>query len=516
MNSAQRDTTLADYLRVLRTRWWLILLIAIVCGGGALAYSLVAKKEYDATSSVSVTDPNQALSVLGSAAITSETPLQLASIHQPEVTRPAVLARVKAALASPLTTTQLKNAVTVGINPNSYLVTIDAQSRSATQAAAIANAFASADASLSTAAARAQYAAQAQQLSTRMKQLPKNTDPTTKLSYENKLSELSSLASIATPIQVSSTATVPSAASSPKPVKDTAAALIFGLLLGVAIAYARHALDRRLRRASDVEQQFEHPVIGRIRREALGHAGDLPGPSGSLAPIDAEAFRILRHNVSYLAAGEGIRTLAVTSAMAQEGKSTVAACLATASAEAGKRTMLIECDLRRPVLADRFGLAAKPGLTDYLAGQANPQEIMQLIAAPAPSLNGASTEVLSPAPLVCITSGTPPPRPADLLSSERFRAFVSEVSQAYELVVLDCAPLLSVADTLEVIPSASAILLCVRLRQTTREQARSVRAALDRLPALPTGIVLTDVRQNEDDYYGYYQSDYADQPVAAG
>jgi Mrp family chromosome partitioning ATPase len=101
-----------------------------------------------------------------------------------------------------------------------------------------------------------------------------------------------------------------------------------------------------------------------------------------------------------------------------------------------------------------------------------------------------------------------------LLSSERFGSFLAEVSAVYDIVILDCAPLLSVADTLEIVPHASGVLLCVRLRKTTRDQARSAQQALDRLPARPTGIVLTDVQEREDDYYGYYQSDSAKPPVA--
>ncbi len=129
---------------------------------------------------------------------------------------------------------------------------------------------------------------------------------------------------------------------------------------------------------------LDHPVVGHIRSEALGHAGapneSGTGAAGPLEDPDEEAFRILRQNVQYLAAASETETLLVTSAMAEEGKSTVAACLAVTMAEAGRRTLLVECDLRRPVLAKRFGLNETPGLTDYLSGNAEPGEILQTVA----------------------------------------------------------------------------------------------------------------------------------------
>jgi polysaccharide biosynthesis transport protein len=514
MSAPQSEPTLAEYLRVLRRRRLLIVIVALACGAAALALSLVQQASYNATASLAVNDPNQDLSLLGSALVSNQTPLQLASIHAPQVTRVAVLQRVKSDLRSPLSLAALKKSVTVGVDPNSFLVTIDAQAPKAARAAAIANAFARADVALTTAAARRSYAVAATQLGHKLRTLPAATQPATKQIYTTKLSELQSLSSIATPVQLSAAATPPSSSSSPKPLRNTVAALIFGLLLGIALAYGRELLDRRLRSSSDVEQQFDRPVLGHVRADALGNAGLGGGSNGNgpLADVDAEAFRILRHNVRYLAASDSASPLLVTSAMAQEGKSTVAACLAMAIAETGRQTLLVECDLRRPVLADRLKIAAEPGLTDYLTGQAEPEDIMQVISRPAghsgPSTNGSSgsSERTS---LVCITAGSTAPRPAALLGSDRFREFLAEVSEVYDSVIIDSAPLLSVADTLEIVHHVSGVLLCTRLRRTTRDQARATRAALDRLPSHPTGVVLTGVSESEDSYLGYYRSNAA-------
>lgn len=98
-------------------------------------------------------------------------------------------------------------------------------------------------------------------------------------------------------------------------------------------------------------------------------------------------------------------------------------------------------------------------------------------------------------------------QPTELLGSKTFSTFVDQVSRAYDIVIFDSAPLLPVGDTLELIPQADAILLCVRLGQTTREQALAAQQAIGHLPERPIGLVITGVAPgSEDDYYGYYSA----------
>jgi capsular exopolysaccharide synthesis family protein len=507
MQDSHRDFTLRGYLDVLRRRRWLILLIAIICGAAAYGLSSLQKKSYNATASLAVSDPSQSLALVGGAYVPTETQLQLASAASSQVTRQAVVDGVKQALNSPLSDNALRSNVSVTIDPNSYALDITATSRDPATAAAIANAFAHVDSALTTAATRAGYRAEAKSLEAELKRT-KASNATQTITIQENLARLQSLIPVAQPLAVSSTASVPSSPSSPKPARNTIAALIVGLLLGIALATARDALDRRLRHSADVTQVLDHPVVGHIRSEALGHAGRSPAGTrglGSLSDPDEESFRILRENVRYLSAASDMRTVLVTSAMPEEGKSTVAACLAVAVAEAGKRTLLVECDLRRPVLAERFGLRTGPGLTDYLTGNAEPHELLQLVPLPigTASRNGSALPDAE-STLVCITSGTTVPKPAELLASERFRSFLAEVSGVYDTVILDTAPLLPVADTLGIIPDVSTLLICVRLKRTTRDQARAAQSALDRAPDRAVGLVLTDVSDTGEGYYGYY------------
>jgi Mrp family chromosome partitioning ATPase/capsular polysaccharide biosynthesis protein len=512
MQTQKTDLSLGQHLRILRRRWLTVGLTVIACGAIALAISLVQQKSYQAEASLGFTDPNSALSLIGGSYISTQTPLQLAAAAAPEVTRQEVVSGVKTLLNTPLTDAQLQDDVSVTIDPNSYLVDITATARHPLQAARIANAFATVDTSRTNAEARHIFALQAAALARKLRATGAIKNPVTDSDSRAELQELRSLSSVAAPVTISATASPPGSPSAPKPARNVAAGIALGLLLGILLAYARNALDRRLRGTTDVSQIFDDPVVGHIRREALGHAG--PFSSGSTGPLEApdeESFRVLRQNVQYLsAANNDGRTVLVTSSIAEEGKSTVAACLAVSMAVAGRKTLLVECDLRRPVLATRFGIDASPGLTDYLTGHAEPGEILQAVdmTLRGSGLNGTngseSMASIEEQRLVCITAGSQSPRPAELLASTRFQTFLAEVGSVYDIVVIDSAPMLVVADTHEIVPYASSVLLCLRLDQTTRDQARTLQAALSRLPAPPLGLVLTNANAMDGGYYGYY------------
>jgi Mrp family chromosome partitioning ATPase len=191
--------------------------------------------------------------------------------------------------------------------------------------------------------------------------------------------------------------------------------------------------------------------------------------------------------------------------MSAEGKTTVSLGLALAAAAGGLRTLLIEADVHRPVHAKRLGLNAGPGLADYLSGKATPAEILQthrFVDASLNLANGSSANGHT-STLTCITAGNTAGFQGAELASPKFAEVISEVRQAYDLVVIDSAPLMAVAETSEMAPLVDAIALCVRAGQTTVDQARGARAALERLPDRPIGLVLTDLPRDVGGYYGY-------------
>ncbi|MEA2298633.1 MAG: tyrosine-protein kinase [Solirubrobacteraceae bacterium] len=527
MSSDGHDPTIRDYLRELRQQRWLILAVTVIAALLGLGYSVAQSTSYSATATVAVRDPNQDLTVLGSPGASNQSPLQLADAHAQRVNRLLVAQRAKADLGGEgPALEQLQKSIDVSVDPTSSLVSIAAKAHTATLAAAIANAFAREDVNQSTIEARQTYAQAARRLSQKIGP-PGRTQQATRALYGEQLSRLQALSSFARPAEVSQLAAVPSSPSAPRPVRNTLAAALFGLMLGFAVAHLRHSLDRRLRTSDEIERHLELPLLGHVRREAMGRAGGLPNGLGPTEEADLEASRILRQNLQFLSV-DRLRTIVVTSALPQEGKSTVAASLALANAAAAKKTLLIECDLRRPVLAQRLGLDSRPGLTDYMFDLATLDEVLQTVAAAPQAASNGSMPHLPPRVtdsgparrgsgqtgvesqalgiLTCITAGTPAPRPAELLASEKFAAFLSEMSGRFDVIILDSSPILSVVDTLELVPQVAGVLVCVRAFQTTRDQAAAALAALRRMPERPTGLVVTGVRAGAEAGYAYYYS----------
>jgi succinoglycan biosynthesis transport protein ExoP len=324
---------------------------------------------------------------------------------------------------------------------------------------------------------------------------------------EQDLSRVQALKQASSPVQVVQRATPPDAPVSPKPIRDAVIGLLLGIVLGLLAAFGRDAVDRRLRSSQEVHEELGLPVLGRVSRTALGRAGLARNGLPPVSDADFEAFRVLRMNLAYLADESPVRSVLVTSGLPEEGKSTVSAALASATVLAGQRTLLVECDLRRPCFAHRFGIQAEPGLTDYLVGSAEPQQILQTVELAEPArVNGARGDDQTPSAgtLVCITGGSRVSNPAELLMSDRFADFIETVSKAYDLVVLDGSPLLAVVDPMEILPHVDAAIVCVRVQQTTREEARAARVALSTLPERPMGAVLTGMRRGDPDAYDYY------------
>jgi Mrp family chromosome partitioning ATPase len=254
------------------------------------------------------------------------------------------------------------------------------------------------------------------------------------------------------------------------------------------------------------------PLLGYVPEAVLGQsvAAGKTKARGTMSEDDLEGFRVLRTNIEFLDVDHPPKVLLVTSALPEEGKSTLASGLAAAYAVGGKRTLVVECDLRRPTFAARMGINATPGLSDYLVNRAEPREVLQSIAPPAGSSNGSEPSAVTTAvPFVAITAGSPAPHPAELLRSQRCRDFLAQVREAYDVVILDTCPLLSVADTLELLPCADAVVVCIRASKTTRDQARAAKGALSHFGSRPAGLVLTGTRVGDDaGYQGYYSYGY--------
>lgn len=510
-----RYATLRDYLLVIRMRWYVIVAVTVLFTAAALAIGLRQTTTYQASASVEFTDPTQGeAELLGVPSSNPQLPAQLTTNAQATLTQPPMLAQVRHGLGL-RRSSPLPGSATSYVAPTTGYLVIQGGASSATAAAALANAFAHAEVTLNARATRSQFLVLANVALRELHSLGVN-DQVTREVYQDRYVRLSYLAQTASPATLLTPASMPTSPSSPHRVTDAVLGLVVGLTLGLIGAFLVDALDRRLRRSGEITEELGWPILGHVREQALGRLPFADSRKKARSGLDREAFHILRRNVQLMGNNGGPRSIAVTSALPEEGKSTVAVSLAFASALAGKRTLLVECDFRRPSLAARLGLKESPGLGDYLRGTAAPAQIVQAIALPAPSngnggatTNGDSSHTAAgesdrPQTLFAyIAAGRTAGHPAELLASERLRAFLREVTDTYDMVVLDTTPLLPVADTLELLPDVDAAVVCLRATRTTRDQAQALKQAMARLRNDQVGLVITGVPHGAEREFGY-------------
>ena len=267
-------------------------------------------------------------------------------------------------------------------------------------------------------------------------------------------------------------AQLPSAPFTP----DYRKAAMYGALGGLALAYAfliaRRLIDRRVRSTKHVEDATGASVLGIIpKEEALGrHHRGVRGDLGRAS----EAFRQLRTNLRFVDVDNEPRKIVVTSALAGEGKSTVSSNIARLVAQAGTPVLLIDADLRRPMIATTFEVDGALGLTQALAGDVEIKDV--IIDSGMPNLS-------------LLPAGRIPPNPSELLGSLRMKQFIDELAVDY-LVILDAPPLLPVTDAGLLSAFCDGALLVQAAGKTQIEQSQQCRRILDQVGSRLLGVVL--------------------------
>ena len=257
---------------------------------------------------------------------------------------------------------------------------------------------------------------------------------------------------------------------------DYPAAALKGAIGGLGLAYAvlvaRRLIDRRIRSAKHVEEATGAAVLGVIPQEdALDRTHR--GVRGDLGRA-AEAFRLLRTNLRFVDVDNEPRRIVVTSALAGEGKSTVSANIARLVAQAGTPVLLVDADLRRPMVATTFGIDGAVGLTQALAGDVDVRDVI------------VETEVPH---LSLLPAGRIPPNPSELLGSLRMKQFIDELSEDH-LVIFDAPPLLPVTDAGLLSAFCDGALLVQAAGKTQIEQSQHCRRILDQVGSRLLGVVL--------------------------
>jgi non-specific protein-tyrosine kinase len=206
------------------------------------------------------------------------------------------------------------------------------------------------------------------------------------------------------------------------------------------------------------------------------------------SPI-SEAYRTLRTNLDFAGLDQALETLVVTSAGVGEGKSTTLANLAVVSAQAGRKIILVDADLRRPALHQTFGLGNEMGLTTVMMDQS---------ALASPPLQETEVEGLS-----VLTSGPLPPNPADLMGSRRMEEVIAALGEQADQILFDTPPIVAVTDAAVLATKVDGVLLVISAGKTRRENARTAVQRLEQIKARLVGTVLTNM-QMVTGFKGYY------------
>jgi polysaccharide biosynthesis transport protein len=270
-------------------------------------------------------------------------------------------------------------------------------------------------------------------------------------------------------------------------------AAMIGLALAVAAAFLMEYMDDTVKTPEDVQRTLNSTSLGMIARiTPVAQPADALIAATHPQSSIAEAYRVLRTNLQFAALDNPATSLMVTSGSPGEGKSTTLANIGVVIAQGGKRTLLVDTDLRRPTLHRVFGLTNKQGLTN-------------LLLADAPDIAGTAQATSIPN-LYVLTSGPLPPNPAELLASKRMDALVSLFKKSYEAVLYDSPPILAMADSAILASKVHEVVMIVDSGRTRSDVSKRAKEAIEKTGATLLGVVLNrqSMRRSGYGYYYYY------------
>ncbi len=510
----KEEIDLRQYLLVLQRWWYLIVGCTLVAAVAAFAASLWIPPVYQAAVTLLVQQAPTAGVSEYTAILTSE---RLAQTYAQMLTARPVLEMTIARMSLPETPEELAKKVKVERVRDTQLIRVKVEDTDPARAASIANTIADVFTGQIRSIQEQRYAdslnnlkAQIDELSATIAETQKelearahdttpqgqaertrletilagyrNTYAALVQSYEQM--RLTATQSVDTAILFEQ-AQVPKEPVRPRKLMNTALAGVLGMMLAVGAAFVIEYLDDTLKSPDDVNRTLGLPTLSAIGRLKEGQ-NELILTADPLSPV-SEAFRVLRTNIRYSSVDRPLQVLLVTSTGPEEGKSVVAANLATALAQAGLRTALVDADLRRSRQHRLFGLHPREGLVGaLLAGSTDGR------------LQPTAVEGLSLLP-----AGEKPPNPVELLGSQRMRELREELGGAFDAVVVDSPPVLIGADAAVLAQMADGVLLVVDAGVTRRDMARQAVESLQHVGARLIGVVLNRVPIRRGGYYYY-------------
>ncbi|MFW9261944.1 lipopolysaccharide biosynthesis protein [Nostoc sp. KVJ20] len=299
--------------------------------------------------------------------------------------------------------------------------------------------------------------------------------------------------------RVISYALIPDKAEGPRKILFIVGGGGIGLFLGIIIAFGLDLIDRSVKTVKEAKEVLRYSVLGVIPTQ--GRNGK---ESSSIAGLDraipkiigrdipyfpvGNAYQILQVNLKFLCSDKPLKSIVITSSVAKEGKSDVSANLAVTMAQAGRRVLLVDADMRHPIQHHIWGLPNAMGLSNVIIGQASLDTVVQEVM---PNL-----EVL--------TSGVLPPNPVAMLDSQRMATLISSFGRDYDLVIFDTPPLSGIADAAVLSTLTDGILLVVRPGVVDLNSANAAKEFLTQSGQKVLGIVINGVNtKNEPNNYFY-------------
>ena len=272
------------------------------------------------------------------------------------------------------------------------------------------------------------------------------------------------------------------------------AGLIFGLILGVLLALLRDYLDDTIKTEEDIKLDVDVPQLGIIPHYAGKEDGKLKVVASPKSAV-AEAFRNIRTNLQFMAPGKGAHVISVTSTVGSEGKTTVCANLGSIFSMANKKTIVLNMDMRKPTLHQKFQLDNRIGMSTLLSSNSTLPEAIQ----------HTSYENLD-----IISSGPIPPNPSELIQSDRMLEILGMLRKAYEVIILDTPPIGLVTDARTLMQLSDTTIYLLRSAYTKKASLKLIDRLLKGGEIRGFGIVLNDVNMKSYGYgygydYGYYE-----------
>jgi polysaccharide biosynthesis transport protein len=490
----------SDFRAYLHTLWrWKWLMLAFLIVAPLISYVLEARKteEYRSSTLVRPQAVQIDLSAFGGQSVSGDQNIQ--AIARLVQTTAVASTAAKFMTNPPSPSSSLLGHISTSADADTGFLTITATDTDPKRAAAIANAFGSAISKNQIDQAKSQVDETIVNLQRQIAALPKS-DSVGRQQLSGQLQRARSLRAVG---QNTSSAILEKAVPASAPFNhNTRRAIELGVVIGLLLGFGAVALaensDRRIRSPEDLESMTGLPLLSAIPESAFDPAED-----DDLR--DEEAFQMLRGALMYFNVDQRLKSVVITSAGQEDGKTTVAVRLAQSAARAGRNVILVDADLRRPQIAPRLHMDATEGLGTVLAGESELWSTLREVRVAAEG----DSQITSQGALRVLPAGLPAPNPSELLSSERMEQVLGELEGGSDLVIVDSAAALAVSDALPLLRWTSGVVMIARLNRTTRAGVRRLQKIIESANGTLLGVVATGVsnRSGYDGYgYGYKDS----------